>query len=122
MLKVAGKIFIFLFGVCLLVAGISELIYLIIQYCLIFDAFHIAFASIQGVLALSTGVAAIVLISKNKNTFWLSVPCTILFCGAIYCLVIAQTSGTAAYYLTFGIVNLISAFLIIVSLFWNRKK
>ena len=122
MFKVIGKILIFVFGICLLVTGVAELVYLVVQYATIFDPLHIALTVIQGVTAMVCGISSIFLITRSKNPAYVSISTVILFGLGVYFLAIFNGSIAPAYYLAVGIINIISTSFIMVSLIWNRKK
>ena len=122
MFRVIGKIIIFVCGLVFIALGVAEAVYLFAQYIHIFDGLHIALSSIEFVTMIVLGILSILFILKNKKTYFLAIPSIIILGLGIYYLVIHQGNVSSNYYLASGIIDVTLSSLVILSIFWNRKR
>ena len=122
MCRVIGRILIFVFGLAMIVLGISEMIYFFTSYINYISPTEIAISIIQGLTLLSGGIGGFIVITRVKRAEWMFVPAVILLGLGIYYFAICNVSDFGAYYLTIAIFNTVFSVVLFVSAFWNRKR
>ena len=122
MCRVIGRILIFVFGLAMIVLGISELIYFFSSYINYLSPTEIAISIIQGLTLLGGGIGGLIVVTRAKRAEWMFIPAVILLGLGIYYFAICNVSDFGAYYLTIAIFNTVFSVVLFVSAFWNRKR